>query len=151
MQELRRDLWECDGVLAITTNGFVKSNGNAVMGAGVAREAVLLIPGVERELGRLLRKNGNICQRVAGPGCNIEFERSIVSFPVKHNWFEKASLGLIAESARQLGVLMDKHVQGDIFLPRPGCGNGKLTWPVVRDTLEPILGHHDNLYIVDRP
>lgn len=150
MQLLTADLWDCDGVLCLTTNGFVKNNGRAVMGAGVARQAVLRVPGIDKELGRLIRRKGNICQRIAGPGCNVEFDRSIVSFPVKVNWWEQASLDLIRRSAERLSEYLDHFIPGDCYLPKPGCGNGGLTWPEVADTLEPVLGRHNNLYIVDR-
>ncbi|MCA1799710.1 MAG: hypothetical protein LC650_00140 [Actinobacteria bacterium] len=154
MQELVKDLWDCQGILFITTNGFIKTNGRAVMGAGVAKEAVQRIPGIDLELGRKMVKFGNIPMRLAGPGLKLNYDRNVVSFPVKHNWFERADLDLIAESAGKVvsfvhwGII---HEDIPMFLPRPGCGNGGLTWPAVRDRLEPVLGHLDNLYIVDRP
>jgi len=150
MQLIKADLWDCDGVLCLTTNGFVKRNGRAVMGAGVARQAVLRYPGIDAELGRLIKRNGNVVQRIAGPGFNVEAPRSIVSFPVKHDWWENATLQLIERSAEQLAERLDSRIHRDCFLPKPGCGNGGLDWPDVRDTLEPFLGSYDNLYIVDR-
>lgn len=150
MNLIKADLWECNGALCITTNGFVKVNGRAVMGAGVAKQATQLIPGIDKELGRRLYKTGNNVYRIAGPDHRVYFDRSVLSFPVKHNWYERADLDLIRESAEQLSVVMDNHSELDFFLVKPGCGNGGLTWSVVEDTLDPVLARHTNLFIVDR-
>ena len=41
MKEVFGDLWEFDGIIAITTNGFVKRDGTCVMGRGCARQAAV--------------------------------------------------------------------------------------------------------------
>ncbi len=41
MKEDFGDLWDFDGIIAITTNGFVKKDGSCVMGRGCAKEAAL--------------------------------------------------------------------------------------------------------------
>jgi hypothetical protein len=111
----------------ITTNGFVKRNGCAVMGRGCAREAAQRYPGIDQTLGSLLREHGN---QVLILGARI------VSFPVKHNWWEDADPALIAQSALDLGDLARKFPDDLFVMPRPGCGNGRLSWTHVR----PLLG-----------
>jgi hypothetical protein len=151
MQLIRANLWDCQGILCITTNGFVKTNGKAVMGAGVAKQARDLIPGIDVKLASRLRRNGNIVCRIAGPDMQPQFDRHVLSFPVKHNWWEQADLDLIASSAEQLDHLVTFGFSGDgldIYLPKPGCGNGGLTWSDVSPALAP-LARHDNVYVVD--
>lgn len=151
MQLIQANLWDCQGVLCITTNGYTKTNGDAVMGAGVAKQATQRIPGVARNLGKKINTLGNRVARIAGPNTSPYFDRDVVAFPVKHHWKEKADLDLIASSAEQLATMIDNYI-GDtlVFLPKPGCGNGGLNWSEVADTLEPYLGIYENLYIVDR-
>ena len=41
MKEVFGDLWEFDGTIAITTNGYLKRDGTCVMGRGCARQAAV--------------------------------------------------------------------------------------------------------------
>ena len=117
------DMYDKGFAIAITTNGFVKNNGECVMGRGCALEAKTRFPNIASELGALIKANGNCVQLI---------QDRIYSFPVKHNWWEKAELDLIARSCKELTDLSE----GEVYIPRPGCGNGKLKWESVR----PILG-----------
>ena len=45
--------------VCITTNGIVKKNGCAVMGAGIAKQANMSFNGLARDLGALLSQYGN--------------------------------------------------------------------------------------------
>ena len=60
MQQIRGDLFEqtCDAI-AITTNGFVRSSGSAVMGRGVAAQALKRWPGIDAIVGGMLARVGN--------------------------------------------------------------------------------------------
>ena len=70
----------------------------------------------------------------------------LVSFPVKHNWFENADIKLIEQSANQLVKLADNNNWNKILIPRPGCGNGNLKWSNVKPVLETIFD--DRFHIV---
>ena len=62
MIEEKLDIWDAydaGAIVCITTNGFVKGNGEAVMGRGVARQAVWRWPYLPRMLGQLLSTYGN--------------------------------------------------------------------------------------------
>lgn len=122
------------------------------MGAGVAKEARSRIPDIDLSLGRSIRKHGNVVARIAGPDKVPYHYYDILAFPVKHVWWEQAELELIRASAQQLSQIIDRYVGPDlgVYLPRPGCGNGGLTWSVVRGTLADVLERHRNLYIVDK-
>lgn len=150
MKVIQADLWDCEGTLAITTNGFVKRNGAAVMGAGVAKQATQRIPGIEYELGRRISRLGNRVARIAGPDCPTYFDRNVVSFPVKHHWREAADLDLIERSIDELVNIADFFSVDTIYLPKPGCGNGRLNWLDVKSVLEPYIGNRDDIVIVDK-
>lgn len=140
MKEVRGNLWTYPAdVRVITTNGTVKRNGECVMGRGCAAEAKEKFTDLPRVLGRLIEQHGNNCYllRRGGP------EGVLVSFPVKHQWMQKADYDLIRRSACQLVALADdqRWIDGwkTVVLPRPGCGNGGLRWADVKPFLEPIL------------
>ena len=50
MKEVFGDLWEFDGTIAITTNGFLKRDGTCVMGRGCARQAAVRFRELPRKL-----------------------------------------------------------------------------------------------------
>lgn len=131
MIETSGNLWEFDGIHVITTNGFVKRNGHAVMGRGCAKEAAERYAGLTKKLGRVLQANGN--HVVYFP------EFGLVTYPVKHNWWEQADLELIVNSAHELVSLADSEGMTQLFMPFPGCGNGRLQWADVKQVISPIL------------
>jgi len=151
MIEVQGNLWDFNGVKCITTNGTIKANGRAVMGRGCALEASKMFAGIDLLLGQLIKNKGNqvfdlswwLTKWVTDTsGARYPREAQyIISFPVKHQWFEKADLDLIAKSAKELYQLTNTKDFDDIniYLPRPGCGNGKLKWEQVKPLLEPIL------------
>ena len=154
-------------MLCVTTNGFVKRNGHAVMGRGCARTARDMWPGVELQLGEHITLNGNTpC--LLGSVDNTE----VWSFPVKEGmgicrddsanvvahmrsdigpgenvpgWALVASLSLIRESARLLKAHADGSGFNRVVIPRAGCGAGELTWDTVSPVLREILD--DRFYV----
>lgn len=147
MNDVTGNLWTYPAdIRVITTNGFVKKNGECVMGRGCAKEAMVAFKELPRVLGRLVEQHGNHCYllRRGGP------DGVLVSFPVKHNWFEKADLDLIERSAHELVALANDQAWLDrwkiIVVPRPGCGNGQLKWEDVKPVLAPILD--DRFHII---
>jgi len=148
MTEISGDVWELydKGMwLTVTTNGFVKNDGCAVMGAGIAKQAAARIPNLTYYLGAVISVFGN--RVVPFPG------RRVISFPVKHAWYEKADLTLIEKSALELRELedsgyLDTYGSYSVAMVRPGCGNGQLEWEQVRSVIAPIL-ESDRYIIVD--
>ena len=140
MKEVFGDLWEFDGIIAITTNGFVKRDGTSVMGRGCAKQATIKFPGLPHKLGTRISNEGN----------HVFYfpEHRLITFPVKHTWWEAADLGLIERSARELLKMIEvKKIKEAVYLPRPGCGNGRLKWEGVKKLLSPIL-KSDQFHIV---
>lgn len=128
------DLWDYHAKgdwICITTNGMVKNNGRAVMGRGCAREAANAYAKFPMMLGTRLSLKGN--------KCFVFVHERIITFPVKHKWFETADLELIAKSANELRIIMNNQLISRIYIPRPGCGNGGLDWSVVQPVLAKYL------------
>ena len=57
----KTDIWDMlgYGAIGIPTNGYINRNGAGVMGAGLALDAKTRYPGIEYELGMLLKREGN--------------------------------------------------------------------------------------------
>jgi len=169
MKELKGDLFdiECDA-LCITTNGFVKNNGEAVMGKGCAKQAAEYWPNIPKQLGTLIKQYGN---RVHG--LMVVEGVAIVSFPVKPEmnplladksevvrhmqskyklgdqvpgWACVADINIIRRSAQELVHLANSSGWKKILVPRPGCGAGELSWTNVKPVLDSILD--DRFYAV---
>jgi hypothetical protein len=144
--EVRGNIWvyEAD-VKCITTNGYVRKDGAAVMGRGVALQCKTIFPGIEFNLGAMIAAGGNVVHRFGEPPRTTH---PLYSFPVKVNWNEKARLELIELSAIQLAA-MPFSPDSTVVLPRPGCGNGELKWEQVKPVIEGILD--DRFHVIDLP
>ncbi len=132
------DYWHAHSSIVIPTNGFVKKDGACVMGAGLAKQAKERVHSIEYILGSSIREKGN----------NVYLlPQHLISFPVKSVWYLSAELELIEESSKQLAKIHEQLLRAGkgafIYLPKVGCGNGKLSW----EDVEPILDKHlDNFY-----
>ena len=146
MIEYEGDLWDLVAdATVITTNGFVKSNGRAVMGRGCAREARdrykdLPASNVDELLGYLLKTEGNHVHDLG-----LWKGRRLITFPTKHHWREASDLELIMRSSGELVVLANTLQLTNIAMPRPGCGSGRRRWSDVRPLIEEVL---DDRFIV---
>jgi hypothetical protein len=140
MLEVVGDLWTYPAeVRIITTNGFVKQNGEAVMGRGCALEAKGIYPGIAKRLGDMLLKKGNHVHVLWSADFDGKPE-ALISFPVKRIWNEEADLTLIRRSAEELVAVAANYKHTTRFvMPRPGCGNGRLKWEDVKPLIEDVL------------
>lgn len=148
--------YDCDAA-CITTNGFIKLNGHAVLGRGCALTAAQLFPNLPYVLGKFLSTRGNHVHELLRANGTV-----LCSFPVKaesaicngfntvsHGKYRvgervpgfhlKADLELIARSANELLALADFRGWNNIALPRAGCGAGELDWETVKPVLNSIL------------
>lgn len=131
-------------VVLITTNGTVRNDGHLVMGAGCALEAMQRISGLAKGLGTAVKKSGN---KMFSFGAGKNGPR-LLTFPVKHNWYEKADLKLIRLSASKLNHMARRYPELKFVLPRPGCGNGGLKWETVKPLLKDLP---ENVLVISRP
>ena len=146
------DLWDkhAEGYwIGITINGFIKSNNRLVMGRGIAKEALDRYPDIDLILADIIKRRGL--------GVVNLYPERLWFFPVKHNWWEQADIKLIEASARELRQIKDyinelqKKAEASsrytdrVYLPRLGCGNGRLKWEDVKPVLEPYF---DDRFII---
>ena len=138
--------WNDGYYIVIPTNGSVKKDGECVMGRGLALQAKQKFVDLARRLGISIEESGN---RLL-----ILNDKRLIIFPVKRFWFENASLDIIERSCKQLveAVNMDSCLDEDlkypVYLPKVGCGNGRLNWNEVKPILEKYL---DDRFIVIIP
>jgi len=174
MIEKYMDIWDRyrKEPICVTTNGFVKQSGHAVVGRGVAKQAAYRCPGFALELGVAIKKNGNVVQFLPKSG--------LIAFPVKPiwgvcaktkanvvphmqgrydpgdvvpGWAMVADVEIIQRSLWELGNLCTDYYckepffKGKIYLPRPGCGAGQLSW---KEIVRPLCEvYHDWLVVVN--
>jgi hypothetical protein len=159
---IQKDIWTALGTsdaICITTNGFIKNNGCAVMGRGIALETRNKFKGIDLVLGKAMKKNGgNMVNFLIREG-----KTWIISFPVKRDfliydfpveeklvkhmknkfqpgqivpgWALKAELEIVEMSARILQHTINNHNWWNVYMTQPGCHNGELNW----EDVEPIL------------
>lgn len=151
MQELHGnynifDLPQNNEAVCITTNGIVKADGKAVMGAGIAKQANQLFH-LDVRLGQYLNTYGNRAFNLGKAFCNNGNDTfTIFSFPTKHHWKEDSDITLICQSAEQLVQMCNKFGVSRCYLTPPGCGCGNLNWEnTVKPWLSQIL---DDRFIV---
>lgn len=168
MKEIYGNLWDHydNGVpICITTNGYVKKNGCAVMGRGIALQATKKFPGISKKLGDILGGPTRIMQH--SQLSVVEIVPLVIAFPAKPTWgllenvmphlrgkFKQgevpgwavhADLDIIEGSLVMLGWL----TQGKVVLPRPGCGAGGLDWET---QVKPLCEKHgDWLEVITWP
>ena len=145
LQIINNDIWkfwENDATIVVPTNGFVKNDGSCVMGRGLAKQAIQRVYNMQFILGSMIKAHGNV---------PFYFDHvNIITFPVKHNWWEKADLELIKKSACKLRAEIETEwtdVPIPIYMPKVGCGNGQLDWKDVEPIIETLL--KDIVLIVD--
>ena len=151
-------LMNCDA-LVITTNGFVKANGEAVMGRGIAKQISDGLPGIKYILGNKLNTFANT-PHVLMRHRDID----LVSFPVKPRtvindgtnivahamkqysigdrvpgFYAKAEPELIIQSAKFLALLIKQYEWETVLVPRFGCGAGELNWEDIKPLVSDIL------------
>ncbi len=151
MKEITGDIWDFHEKgcwIVITTNGNVKANGEAVMGKGIALQAKTRFPALPLDLGRRIKGCAmSYGEWSEGNNLKVFHQYRIITFPTKHNWWEKADLVLIEESCRQLQAACHGN-QDTKYLVRPGCGIGGLDWKDVKPILEKYLD--DRFIVVER-
>ncbi len=144
---------ETGDAICITTNGAIKCDGCAVMGAGIAKEAAIRFPELPKKLGMNLKTLGNhvtvldFISRPTDNECKCPKFTYIVAFPVKTMWYDKADLSLIEQSCKELVDITTRTGWTKVSLPRPGCLNGKLSWEEVKPICEKYFD--DRFTIVD--
>ncbi|HEY8531124.1 MAG TPA: hypothetical protein VIL08_02640 [Limnochorda sp.] len=137
------DIWQLydQGMaVVIPTNMCKRQNGEAVMGAGLARQATERFPWLAKQYGELLH-----CEvpRFIFP------EHRLILIPTKRDWREPSPLSLVEEGVRwlQKQELLFAAWNWEVAVPPLGCGLGGLPFEKVRPILEQLS---DRFYLVLR-
>lgn len=144
------------GSIGIPTNGYVSRNGAGVMGAGLAKQAKDRFPGIEYDLGKLLKTEGNQVGWLHRKTFSKSNKVNLIAIPVKpcflkidveeqkefiiHRMKDQYKIGdcvpgfhcmadlfIIRRSLEQLIRFIEKHSLERVFIPLLGCGNGGLS------------------------
>ena len=147
--------------ICITTNGTIKSNGELVMGAGVAKAfydkynkkyqiartlAQKLYDGPPLHKLFAVSSKDNICYNCLDAKYNNGTH--IISFPTKNHFQDKGDLNLIIQSAKRLVWIADNYGLKKIIIPSPGTGCGQLSKDLVYKELNKILD--ERFYIISK-
>lgn len=156
MIEVKGNIWNYHSqstLLVVPTNGTVKSNGECVMGRGLALQVKTKFPAFPKILGSHIKENGNVVGYFP--------IYALVSFPVKWDWHKDADKLLIYRSLKELvylvklldlntaykGLLLQPFFK--VYLARVGCGNGNLDWKEIKPLVEEVLTE-SRFIVVDR-
>jgi hypothetical protein len=149
------DLWDLHAAGAwavVPTNVGWKSNGDNVMGRGLALEARQRWPDLPAWYGSACRRGLT--------GIVYHVERRLVMFPTKpllhradpaRSWAGRATLLQITRSAEQLRPWLGTSwasQRREVVMPLVGCGNGGLRIKHVVALLQRTLGDVENLRLV---
>ena len=139
MKEVTGNIWDFydQGHWIVITTNSVVSGGKNVMGKGIALEAKKRFPDLPRIIARHLLSSGNVAYPI--------YQYRLISFPTKYHWRAGSDINLIAESAEMLRDGVNRMQLEAVYLPRPGCGCGGLSWEDVKPVLEKYL---DDRFVV---
>lgn len=148
------DKHEAGHIVCITTNyGWTRLSTN-VMGAGVAKEAASRFPLLPGLYGEFCKNYYALTQEDTIP-CQAYKNERLICFATKKlnidapylSWKHNSNKRQIIHSAKSLVTLIRQNRWGKrkIYLPRPGCANGGLTWDFVKPLIQDILP--DNVII----
>ena len=72
----------------------------------------------------------------------------IINFPTKKHWRQPSKLEWITEGLGDLKRVIEQNQIHSVAVPPLGSGNGGLNWSDVRQEVERILGHLENVEVV---
>ena len=121
-------------LLIITTNNVIKSNGELVMGKGIAAEAAAIWPWLPKHAADMLyartRPHDDYHFLLLGP---------VALLQTKRDWKDKSDLALIHNGLLDLKDFCSHFPKVGVYMPCPGIGNGGLSIDEVKPLLEEIL------------
>ena len=139
MKEIKLDIISDEALIAadavfIPTNLRTRKDGRAIMGAGLAKQALRRWPKAEAVLGAHLSIRGEgVWQFAMEHGCRV------FGFPTKYHWKGIADLGLIGDGCVIAKGLADFFHWQTAYIPPLGCGLGRLSKKQVYPILEDLL------------
>jgi len=117
------DSYEESDFFCITTNSYIRKDGELVMGRGIALEAKTRFPELPKIFGDKIAHMAEYSVISAGSFAGTE----ILAFQVKTHYMDNAEHKLIERSALELCKLANTMNNKRFNLNFPGIGFGKLT------------------------
>ena len=137
------NIWDIESEgICIPTNGVVKKNGFATMGAGLALQAALKYPELPKWLGNRLSDIGNNVRVYPTKECRL------IMVPTKNHWKDKSDITLIENSLEELVEIVDFQCIKSVLITKLGCGCGGLDWNQVKPLMEHYL---DDRFVLVTP
>lgn len=131
------DVLDQSQLFLITTNSYVRRDGNLVMGRGIALEAAKKYPHIPKKAGEWILHN-NLHEKFYGLLPDL-FDNNIGLFQVKLHYFAAADLNVINNSCKMLSYWVNEKQLTNINMNYPGIGAGKLSKASVRKVLDEHL------------
>jgi len=137
----------------VPINWRTRKNGDAVMGAGVAKQAAERWPWLPASLGNLILRKSPFteCLQATTTDGRLVY---LLLVPTKHDWRAPSTVELVERGAKTMRDMADRHGWTTVALPRLGCGErtGQLSWPdQVRPLLAGILDDRFHVVTLARP
>lgn len=124
-----------------TSNSIIKSNGELVMGSGIAMEVRDKHKGIAKRLGTMLLNKGFKSGDIYG--MLFDTKTKIAAFQTKTHYSEKSPIELVQYSTNILAELA-LFIDGEIHMTMPACGHGGRT---VEEILPIVSKLPDNVFI----
>lgn len=132
MPEFREgEMFSARGVIIITSNSNLTKDGNLVMGAGAAKQLKLIVPGIDKLFGDIIKKS---CGSLGRYGLLFRGRYGIAQ--VKYAFNAPANLPLIEYTMRILTTVANNYPHSKFSINYPGIGYGWLKEKDVKPLLE---------------
>ena len=143
MLEKKNDFWiesmDADAIV-VTTNNVITTKG-LVMGAGIALQFKEKYPDLPIIFGQTIK---NEEYNIAITNKNGKY---IIAVQTKFHFKDASPMELVVNSCRKLYSLCDTLNLQKIVMVKPGCGNGNLLWPDVKNNISFL----DDRFVVVSP
>jgi hypothetical protein len=153
MNEIKANLWDIhkDGWNAIccTCNYIVKTNGELVMGAGIAKQFKDKYPWLAKKWGDKVAKHWHEDYDPQILITLMKQQPHLIYVQTKRHFKDQSDLQLIYDSVELLCLMVYTLGWKKVLLPRPGCTNGGLNWEnEVKPKLAPLLDRWTQIYVI---
>jgi hypothetical protein len=144
------DMWQHYNkadLFLITTNSFIKADGELTMGAGIAKEAKERFPSLPLQAGNIVKQ---YCGHLGKYGLYVSKHwpaTKLGLFQTKFHWRDSADIDLIKRSVTMLDFWLIGRDDKTVCFNFPGIGNGGLDRDIVKPLLDVLPS---NVFIFER-
>lgn len=139
MREVQGNLWDYYGkaphVCCIPINQTIKKNGRLVMGRGVAAQAKHRFRNLDLDVAVQFRRQATYVFWVRPRVSDGHPNRNLLMVVTKNRWWQPTTASLLTSMLVELRQFAEANPFMTFILPRPGCGNGGMDWPYVRELM----------------